>query len=174
MDSIRLQSNARAVTLCGVLAGLVMLLTPAVALTQAITVTASVGMSLRVLSPVSSTTIPAMSMSVTCEGIATMQPRTSTGNRTSPVVASLSATDDLGPLSASFAGPARARSQQRAEVAVDASTLVGLGVLSADAIATTSPVVSYMVRLRETPRTSAPDTGVVHIRLRYVLTVAGT
>lgn len=171
MSSIRVATPPSVLPFRALLAGVLMTAAPALGVAQS--ADARVGMSLRVLAPVPTVT-PGMSMSVTREGIATIQPRTAPSGPMSTTVTTFSATDDRGPLLARFAVPARARNGQQNEVAVHAPALVGFGLLSPDTTATAGPAKAYLVRLRDTAGYSAADTGVVHIRLRQVIALAGS
>lgn len=119
-----------------------------------------------------------MSVRLTREGTASVRSGQSPAGARSRVVTTLSAADDGGPLSARFAMAARSSARGPEELVVDAATLTGFGVLSADASATSSSTTAgvpvYVIRLRTAPGRSVANTGAVHVSLRYVLTVAGS
>jgi hypothetical protein len=169
MRSIRVGSPVPAHCFRALMAGVVAALVPALALAQS--TTATVGVSLRVLSPVSSSVTPSLSMGVAREGIGSMTPVRSPAGTMSRTIATLSAADDRGTLPTRIGAPGGLRGRQATEVVVLAPALVELGLLSRDSVETTARAGAYLIQLRESP---ASDTAVVRIRLRYVVTVAGT
>lgn len=133
--------------------------------------TATVGVSLRVLAPITSTDAPGLSVSVNRAGIASVRSRPSS-SASSRLVASLTAADELGPLSAGFAPAGGTGARNR--VQLSAATLVGFGVLSPDTLAAPARALAYSITLRDVQPASATDTSAVKVRLRYYLVVAGT
>ncbi|NUP55780.1 MAG: hypothetical protein HOQ19_08105 [Gemmatimonadaceae bacterium] len=151
------------------LTGMVVSLAPAASFAQS--TTATVAVSLRVLSPVSSAAAPDLSLSVAHEAVASAKPILMSARPTARTVTAVGAVDERGALPTRIGATVRPRNRQPAEVAVLAPALVELGLLSRDSVNAASAANAYFIRLRDTPM---PDTGVVKIRLRSVITVVGT